>query len=1190
MDTFVRRNGITSLSNNTIASEKSIPILVTQDCIIYDQKLEAGDIFIEPGVIIQQKDGKINGFRPNALQMFSFKCKSILTQFTLDSNKLFGLDQECTVHIFYTNGTTPEMHNLKHKVLNWCVIPKTRIIISWNLLTMRAYNPDDNTNKLLQEHRARITCGYTVANIFATGDSTGTLCIWYVAGFKCHHKIKTCSEDIVQIIIYASQVYVRTNSRIFCFDSQTGKKQFEITIISNSIHHTNAGLFVSSPGCLRVFRDTQQILKFKHNVTQFVTSTQTTTQTTTQTIFWSVHDRTIQKIDVNRHILEWPIDCINWIQNPTFPFHRTWPINRYMDVFAMSVDEWMPKIVDDWDPPRQWFRHTALRDAIWNWSVVHNIQLATKWMFLSKEKLSFWYMMCVDQLKVHVASYEYASNTVALLSHTVSNIDIKEKEILDWCWFHHDKLKMKTILMQLSEQDDDETLINIINKNTPSPDAILCLTTLSVRLWLIRGYLSVFIRMLRAYHNAYPYGPTHETRKVFELIVSHLFSMLDLSTCNIPLQESGYWKTKERFIPSDKGKYIKTDSDKGFITNVVPKEDGTREVTWKPLGTDRKLSLLKARNVQVWEYIHTEGPHTTLDCALTMVNDWKKKKSIIKFNWFSSEMGASLAESKLITVFDQPMRVLSASWDERGACIKTTTQMEIYEEENVLIEIESPAWSYTKDNKYNIAPLKLKICNNISMMTKPLSSKNIDDILNCCTYETVIIEQVWSMENIITAMLSEFEYFIVGFQNGTIFEYENLSSFSKPMRFFHGHVSKIMSLHIVDEYLVSMSDKKICAWCLNSGSLYFSFRSDLHFVSVVPINFSQIWVIEREDWITATLWDLELKTKTNKITLPSDGRSFYAFKILNMPTLITDSDIIVWTNEDLKYKYNTNVKGNTTCVVPTSHGVCGGTSKGEIFIFDLKNKEMQMSTITSPITAIADIPSTDLIICGSHTGEIFLFNTEQNNLDSRVFISNEPILHIHVENMFVIITYHSSVCLLSVVPERSSLSCHALYNMMQWSLQWKMRLMQHVKQYIQPAAFECLNRKKSIMIALDLIDICTEEYADRNFWCAEEVCDLLLDMPLDASRNILKRLVSFQGPRIDCAICGDDENKDTVSYLPVCHHRFHTGCIAEHIRKTPEYHNEMQYEYALSVELKCPICRKKFKSEDVKLDNILNCT
>lgn len=1177
MDTFVRRKGMTSLSNNTIGAENSIPILVTKDCIIHQKKLEIGDIFIEPGVIIQQKDSKINGFRPNSFQIFSFNCESTLTHLTMDSNKLFGLDQECTAHIFYTNGTTPETHNLKHKVLNWCIIPKTRIIISWNLLTLRAYNPDDNTNKLLNEHHARITCGSPFANIFATGDSTGILCIWYVAGFKCHHKIKTCSEAIVQIIIYASQVYVRTNSRVFCFDSQTGKKNYEITIVSNSFHCTNIGLFVSTPGFLRLFQEDKQILKFQHNTTRFVTSTQTR--------LWSIYDRMIQELNINRNIVKWPRDCIKWIQNPTFPFHRTWPTDRYMDVFAMSVDEWMPKVMEnDWDPPTQWFRHTALTDAIWNWSLVHNIHLAKKWMFLPKEKLSVWYMMCVDDLKVKVTSYEYSSRTVELLAHTVSNI--KEKEILEWCWFHHSRLKMKPILMQLSEQDDNETLINIINKNKPSPDAILCLTPLSVRLWLLRGYVAVFIRMLDAYHNVYPYGPTSETRKIFELILSHLFTILDSSTCNIPLQESGYWKPKDRFLPSDKGKYIKSGSDEGFITKVVPKEDGTREITWKP--SVREV-VLKPRNVNVWEYTHSEGPYTTLDCALTMVNYCEKRKSIVKWNWFSSEIGAFLAESKLVLVFDKPMRIFSASWDVKGASIRTSTHMDIYEEENVCIDFESPAWSYNKDNKYSIAPLKLKICNNISIMSNPLEFKHMEDILKCCAYKSVITEQVWSMENVITAMIIDFEYYMVGFQNGTIFEYRSISSFSNPIRVFHGHLSQIQSLHILDEYLVSMSEEKICIWCLKSGILYFSFENDVNFVAVVPMN-TQIWVIDREDWITATLWDLELKTKTTKITLPSDGRTCYAFKILNTPTLITDCDIITWTNDAITCKYIINTKGHLTCVVPTEYGVCGGTSKGEIFLFDLKEKEMQMSAIASAITAIADIPNTDLIICGSHTGEISFFNTEQNKLDSCVYISNEPILHIHVENMFAIVTYRSSVRLLSVVTERASLSCHAIYSMMQWSSQWKMRLMQHVKQYIQPVVFCCLNRKKTIMVALDLIDMCTEEYADRTLWCAEEFCDLLLDMPLDASRNILKRLVSFQGPRIDCVICGDDEKKDTVSYLPACHHRFHSGCIDEHIRKTPEYHNEMQHEYALSFELKCPICREKFKSEDVKIDTILNCT
>jgi len=58
--------------------------------------------------------------------------------------------------------------------------------------------------------------------------------------------------------------------------------------------------------------------------------------------------------------------------------------------------------------------------------------------------------------------------------------------------------------------------------------------------------------------------------------------------------------------------------------------------------------------------------------------------------------------------------------------------------------------------------------------------------------------------------------------------------------------------------------------------------------------------------------------------------------------------------------------------------------------------------------------------------------------------------------------------------------------------------------------------------------------------------------------------------------------------LKPCQHRFHLGCIRELIRKTPEYHHEMQQEYALHVTLKCPTCREPFVATDVCEDRFLN--
>ena len=44
-----------------------------------------------------------------------------------------------------------------------------------------------------------------------------------------------------------------------------------------------------------------------------------------------------------------------------------------------------------------------------------------------------------------------------------------------------------------------------------------------------------------------------------------------------------------------------------------------------------------------------------------------------------------------------------------------------------------------------------------------------------------------------------------------------------------------------------------------------------------------------------------------------------------------------------------------------------------------------------------------------------------------------------------------------------------------------------------------------------------------------------------------------------------------MKYIDGCHHYFHWRCIEEHIKKTPEYHEEMQYQ-ALTVPLRCPVC------------------
>lgn len=1180
---FVCRNGKTVLDDNVNSETEGVPSVVTKDCLIYEAELQTGDVFINPGIIVQQKNGEIICRRPNEYTLFCFKSKLILSHFIMDRNRLFALDNNNNAHILYTNGTTPEKHLLQLPIIDWCVVPNTRMMITWNLLSMRVFDPD-KLDITLKEHQSQVTAVTATAAVVVSGDTTGHLCIWYVSAWKCHHNIIVGDTPIEQIEIEEDQVYVRTVARVCSFDLDTGTPTFTLCTNAVCIHLTSVGLVIAKDsGEIEMYSDGVRILAVHYKTSHFIKSVNSR--------LWCVHDRLIQELDLNNSIIQWPTQCLLWIENPTFPFNKTWPTTRYMDVLAMSVDEWMPKI-KEWDPPRQWFRHKRLRLAIWTWSSREKIGLSNAWMFLPPKILVDWYILCLEELKQNVVSFEYRETIVDTIEHIHRSIDISDTEILEWCWFHHDKLRMRQIIIRLAENDNRNALMQIITKNTPSADAVFCITTVAVRRWLQNGFIAVFILMLRAYHKTYPYGPTNETRSMFQLVAARLLVTLDPSTCDIPLDESGRWATKVRLMPDDVGKYVRTGTCKGFLRKVTPKMDGTRDIEWCPLHHSVQMKLTS--KVEIWEYHHPTGPYTPLECSLNLLNGWTSTPKIIRWPWFQTEIGAFLAQTRRVTVFGEQMRIFSATWGVGGAVIQTSTGVTISDEENVRIEVRSSRWTYMSGSVHYIGPLKMKICKTVSLMTRNASIEFAKEILICCQSETIQHEQKWQTEQTITAMTSDMCILVVGFANGMIFEYRNMSTFKRPIRTFKGQTEPIQSLHILDSSMVSMSDDCICIWCLTSGRVMFSIKTELCFVAVVPMSHLQMWTIEHSHshWNVATLWDIEDKIPLCKQQIPlSTGRAFYSFEINGIATLVTDSEIVLWSKGSVEDIIKLGVQ-NVSCVVPTSSGICGGTLDGALFLFDFvgKKRKQYATEKGNVVVAMAAIPNSEWMIVGDTIGQISLWDVHGKEVSLSVHISDEPVQIIHVQNMFAIVSFHSSVHLLSVVQDRASVSCQALYQIMLWSPRWKRRLLCSTKENIQPVVFSCIKQKKSITIALDLIDKCTENYVNRTLWCGEEVCDLLLELPLNASQRILKRLVSFRGPRIDCVICADSAKKDTVSFLPACHHRFHTGCIAEHIRKTPELHNEMQNEYALTVELKCPICRTKFGAEEVKLDNILNCT
>jgi len=1179
MEYFVRRAGRTMCAGIKYEEEKSIPTATIKDCLVHTNAMDIGDIFIEPGIIISQKNGQITGKRPNNFVVFSFYCDLTLQNFIIDARRLFALDHGGKAHVYYFNGTTPEIHDMHQHPSGWCVVPNTRMMVTWNILTLRVYDPDTTQERSvnLKGHQARVTAAASGKSVVVTGDSQGHVCIWYVASWKCFHKLKTGTEAVEEIAVSETAAAIRTKQHIYQYDIETGKLIFDAEMVARSITYNQRGLVVAHQDFVELFIDGESKIAFGETVTRLVSSVHSRC--------WCVQNRHLHYIELSAAIEKWPAECIKWIRSPQFPFEYTWPTNRYMDVLAFSVEEWLPK-VGDWLPPRQWFRHDTLKTAIWKWAAKNNITLACRWLFLPTHKLKTWYDMCIQEAEELTVSFEFSEHLLDILEHIYKRTNIYSTSILKWCWFHHDKLKMRPIVMRLIEQS--LSFMDIVAKEPASPTAILCFHTTTMEILLENGHVATFLRLLSAFH----YQCTDETRKMYQFMIRHVFENIEDSNCDIPLPDTGKWVSKKRFMPSDVGKYIKTvdASLTGFVTNVVHSNEG-QTVMWTPittLMTKRELT----EDAQIWSVYFKSAPHTLLECALTLLNvdKWSGTDKVVDFKWFKSEVGAYISEDKLISIFDKSLRIKRATWDETGASIETSSNTVIRENEGLPIEIETVEWSYAEDSTYDLTPLKIKICSLASKKRIHLDTDYSSELLRCCIAPPIVEEHSWEMNIPVTAAASSMKTFVVGLQNGTIYEFEHMSSFSYPLRTFIMHETQILSLYIFEERLLSLSEDTMCIWSLKSATLLFKKITELQFITAIPYVAMQFWVVEYGDYCTATIWDLEDEIPVKKIILPEGKHFLSAYHVQDMSVLVSTTQAILWSEDRVEHVYDIAISGVITCIAPTEDGIVGGTSTGNIFILQFDTKEIhEWSSLGSVVvTAMAPLQHTKSILVGDVTGRLSIWNTTESEFELSIPVSSSPIEHIYVDSIFAFVVHARHIKLVTIMQDRAGLSCQCIYNIMTWSYPWKKKVLLNTMSIVKPVVKQCLKQRKHLANAIDIIEECTEEYADRKEWCSEDVVELLLDLPGRISKLILKRLITFKGPRIDCPICGDTETTDSVSFLKTCHHRFHTGCIAEHIRKTPEYHQQMQYEYALTVELKCPTCRAPFVSEDVKLDNILN--
>lgn len=1156
-----------------------------KDCILTSQDLQPKDKVVSPGLIVRQTNDSVQGFRPNMSLQFHFKCKPTLHNICVQDQTLYGHDILGNAYAYSFGSNQPKTLALPRKPHGWCIVPKTSTLVHWNILTLVVSNMDKGTHEILKGHDSKVMSGDATMHVAVTGDYAGTICIWYTASWSCHYKINTGTSACHKIKIFDDKIaYIQTPHAVLCYDVTTGHKLYDIETRPIDIEYTLIGLVVATKTHIDVYAKQTRIMSLAHPTHRLIRAVHNR--------IWAVRPGTLEELRLSRDVMEWPQKCIEWVDAPnkcTIP-SDFWP-KRYLKVLAMAAPQWVPQL-SHWSVPDMWFRHKALREAIWDVAIDQNLDISHAWEFLPEHTKVGWFERCKHKLLSMVESMEFTQRAFSLLRNIYNRIHIDNEPILKWCWFHNGLLCMRPILMHMTENDNNGTFMRTIAHMPSTADAICFFTDMSVRIAIKNGWFVIFVRWLSRFHRVYPHPPTHHMRQIFSTLITHAFTSLERASMNIPLPETGRWTDVPYLNPSHLHAMVRVNSSKGFITSVEIGPD-KRKATWTSMYTASRMDL-EPHNVEVWTYYDSNGPKTMLEAALVLLDGerWTRNNARLSWTWYTSEIGAFMAEGCTVHMFGESMRIRQADWSGTYGHFITSTNMSVAETEQVNIEWVAPLWTYCDDNACNITPLRIKVANCIATSTygHPLALTYARELVDVCNPDTLINEVSWTFKSKVSAMTAYEGNMFVGCTNGLIYEYETVSSLIRPMRTYESHLNAIKQVKGLHMRLLSLCEEEFNIWCLQTGTQVMQLHTDMFFCAFVPQNIQHFWLVEEyNEKLTMVLWDLsnEIPVKRTFMDAPTGKMILYVEQ--PVPAICIEKTLhFIGAEDDPPFEFPEPL--DVTCLWGSHTHIWGGTSEGTLLSIQYEANRLQTWPHETPlgISCISGMAIGDILAVGFVNGDVAIWDIVECEFIRRISVGKVSVRCMAVDTIFVTVGAYKLVSLLSFAQDRAALAAHAMHKIMQWSTQWKMRMQQATEMCILPAVQACLRRNTSVGIAVSLIDTCTEEYQYRGAWCSEEFMDALLSITKVSTKDILKRLVAFRGPRFECAICNDEENKDSIVYLQTCQHRFHKGCIKELIRKQPQYHEEMQYEYALSVALVCPTCRQPFTKDDVCDDIILN--
>lgn len=1167
---FVRLDDKIDIEAST-AKSGGLQTCTFADIFLNSYELSITEQFICPGIIINQESAKIKGRATDNTPLFEHEALHKLNNIHIDNGHIFATDAIGKVYVFTTGHAWPLVASVTRPPTGVCYIPRTKSLMYWTSLTLHVYDCDKQEDRVLKNRHARITAVDCTTSVAVSGDSHGKLCIWFISSWECHHTVAVGDGSIRDIIIQEGHVFVLSESSLKRYNVSTAASEGFLRIKAKRMISLAGGLLLSDNRHLALVYRMRVVLCIPHVHEKLISAEEG------YRFFTHASGRIMECEWPSR---QWPLELLEFLEAPSFSFTTHWPKHSCLDILAASADLWIPRLTHQ-DFPQAWFRHVDLRNAIWDVIVTKDIDMSSKWNFLTPHIMAKWYDKNIEVLRTLTAPGDYNATAAMILHRIYKYVVITNTDLQQWCWDHHGRIALRHVNAHFMSDADNLALWRYISKKTITDASAHILTTSVVKTGLKLGFVSIFIRMLLKSNEHC--APTHHMKMAFKRVVSYIYNNLNVSDMYKPLKETGRWKTLN-VTPGHVGSYIRHRNLTGYITEI---KFQPVQIKWMPGSLQVDLEIARGEHVDVWEYYHKDTPNTLLECALVLFHKekWQTDVRIRKWKWFETELGAFHNENISVRVFDEPLRIARAVHDKISK-IHLSSGMVIENTENIALTSVTPLWSYYEEQMCHIIPMKLQICNQlVKGKIYPLSIKYAKELLSVVQYNVIDKEHRHKVPCRVTAVKSFMDSFFVAMDTGEILEYESIAS-AVPNRHFIKHTTPVSSMVVAESRMTSACSQEMNVWCLFSGTLLFGHLTCTKISGCIAAQDYFVWLLEDVgDNISLTLWDTIQEIETEHHILKSKGEIFTT----DTPAVVSGKCMYCLTKE--KHQYDIDIVGEITCVAETFEGICGGTSRGVFFVVDMQSHEIVQwsSSEDHPITTVCTMDEQPYAITGTELGELIVWKIEDR--DTHIVhiskIANCKIEHIVFNNMFAAVIFRQNVQVLSVVHARAVLAAHVMTVIMKWSPKWKDRLLQETSTVVKPIIEACIVQNRAMSDAMELLDLCTVDYHHRLAFCQQEFIDILLEAPIDLSRHIVKRLLCFRGPKLDCAICQESRDAE-ISYLQSCNHRFHTDCLREMVRRRPDYHHELQREYALHYNLMCPTCRKPFSEEDIKTDHFLN--